>query len=136
MTDSPVIVSTGAPPPAGTLTYPYTGYGSAVASGSSPPFTWEGDAGRSATGSHARRRRLANNGTPTAAGAPLSFTVTATDSAQPPASGSQPFTVTISTPGPPVLHPGPNATRGCPWHGLLISTFGETGGGSCRSPLQ
>jgi hypothetical protein len=38
--DSPIVVSTAPPPPAGTLTYLYAGYTFTVASGGSPPFTW------------------------------------------------------------------------------------------------
>jgi hypothetical protein len=65
-------------------------------------------------------------GTPTAAGS-FTFTVTVTDSAQPPVSGSQSFTVTINAPGPPVLTPGqtpPAGIHGTPYY----FQFGETGG--------
>ncbi len=131
VTDSPVIVST-APPPAGTLTYPYTGYGSAVASGGSPPFTWKVTLGAVPPGLTLGADGSLT-GTPTAAGS-FGFTVTATDSAQPPASGSQPFTVTISTPGPPVLIPGQRHPR-VSMARAIISNLGKRAV-SCRSPLQ
>ena len=124
VTDSPVIVST-APPTAGTLTYPYTGYGFAVASGGSPPFTWKVTQGAVPPGLTLGADGSLT-GTPTAAGS-FAFTVTATDSAQTPGSGSQPFTVTINTPGPPVLIPGQTPPAGIHGTGYYFQ-FGETGG--------
>jgi Putative Ig domain len=124
VTDSPVIVST-APPPAGTLTYPYAGYGFAVASGGSPPFTWKVTLGAVPPGLTLGADGSLT-GTPTAAGS-FTFTATATDSAQPPASGSQPFTVTINNPGPPVLISGQTPPAGIHGTGYYFQ-FGETGG--------
>ena len=96
-----------------------------VASGGSPPFTWKVTLGAVPPGLTLGADGSLT-GTPTAAGS-FVFTVTATDSAQPPASGSQPFTVTISTPGPPVLIPGQTPPAGV--HGTAYSfTFTATGG--------
>ena len=125
VTDSPIIISTAPPPPSGTLTYPYTGYGFAVSSGGSLPFTWKVTLGAVPPGLTLGADGSLT-GTPTAAGS-FAFTVTAIDSAQTSGSGSQPFTVTISTPGPPVVTAGQTPPGGV--HGTPYSfQFGETGG--------
>ena len=100
--DTPIIVSTAPPPPSGTLTYPYAGYTFQVASGGSPPFTWAVTKGTPPPGLTIDSDGSLT-GTPTTAG-PFQFTVTATDSAQTPETGSQPFTVVVKTPGPPVIN--------------------------------
>jgi len=121
---SPVVVSASPAPPAGIATNPYAGF-SFSESGGSPPFTWAITSGALPAG-----LTLASDGTlsgtPTSLGA-FAFTVRATDSAQPPASGSQPFTVTITTPGPPVLTPGQTPPAGIHGTGYYFQ-FGETGG--------
>jgi Putative Ig domain len=110
------------PPPAGVLTYSYGYYFNA--SGGSPPFIWAVTSGALPGG-----LTLAPDGTllgtPTAVGT-FAFTVTATDSALPAASGSQPFSVTINNPGPPVLAPG-QPPAGIHGTGYWFA-FGETGG--------
>ncbi len=123
--DSPIVVSTAPPPPGGTLTYPYTGYTFAVASGGSPPFTWAVTKGTPPPG-----MTLGSDGSlsgmPTAAG-PFQFTVTATDSAQTPETGSQPFTVVVNTPGLPVINPTPAPPAGVV-NSPYAFTFTATGG--------
>ena len=128
VTDSPIIVSTAPPPPAGTLTYPYTGYGFAVASGGSPPFTFAVTKGTPPPG-----LRVGSDGgfggTPTATGS-FSFTVTATDSAPTPVSSSQQFTIKINTPGPLVISatPPPPAAVADSGYNYTFTTISPTGG--------
>lgn len=96
--DSAIVVAASPSPPAGTVTYPYSGYGF-TASGGSPPYTWQASAalppglllGSDGTVS----------GTPTQIGS-FSFSVTATDSAQTPVSGP-PLTTQIDINNPPTL---------------------------------
>jgi hypothetical protein len=116
---------TAGSPPAGTTGTVYPGYTFAVASGGSPPFTWKVTLGAVPPGLTVGADGSLT-GTPTAAGS-FAFTVTATDSAQTPGTGSQPFTVTINTPGPPVVTRGQTPPAGV--HGTPYSfQFTATGG--------
>jgi len=124
--DSPIIVSTAPPPPAGTLTYPYAGYSFTVASGGSPLFTWAVTKGSPPPGI-AVGSDGSLSGTPTAAGS-FAFTVTATDSAQTPESGSQLFTVDVKTPGPPVITLTPTPPAGVADSSYPGFNFTATGG--------
>ena len=128
VTDSPIIISTAPPPPAGTLTYPYTGYGFAVASGGSPPFTWAVTKGTPPPGLTVGSDG-GFGGTPTATGS-FSFTVTATDSAPTPETGSQQFTIKINTPGPLVISATPPPPAGVADSGYdyTFTTTSPTGG--------
>jgi hypothetical protein len=122
--NAPVAVSASPAPPAGVVTNPYAGF-SFSASGGSPPFTWAITSGALPGG-----LTLASDGTlsgtPTAVG-PFAFTVTATDSAQTPGTGSQPFTVTINTPTQLLISPGETPPAGV--HGTPYSfAFPATGG--------
>jgi Putative Ig domain len=120
-----IVVAMTPAPPAGIDTNAYPGFSFGVASGGSPPFTWAVTSG-ALPGGLTLAADGTLSGTPTAAG-PFAFTVTATDSAQTPASGSQPFTVTISTPGPLVVTPGQTPAAGI--HGTPYSfQFTATGG--------
>ena len=113
---SSIVVAMTPAPPAGIVTNPYPGFSFGVASGGSPPFTWSVTVGAVPPGL-ALGADGSLTGTPTAAGS-FAFTVTATDSAQMPGSGSQPFTVTINTPGPPVVTAGqtpPTGVHGTPY---------------------
>jgi len=116
---------TAGSPPAGATGIVYPGYTFTVASGGAPPFTWTVTLGAVPPGLTLSADG-ALTGTPTAAGS-FAFTVTATDSAQTPGSGSQPFTVTINNPGPPVLIPGQTPPAGIHGTGYYFQ-FGETGG--------
>ena len=128
VTDSPIIVSTAPPPPAGTLTYPYTVYGFAVASGGSPPFTWAVTKGSPPPG-----LTIGSDGgiggTPTATGS-FSFTLTATDSAPTPGTGSQQFTIQVNTPGPLLISATPPPPSGVADSGYnyTFTTTSPTGG--------
>jgi WD40 repeat protein len=116
---STIVVGTTPAPPDGSVTHPYASYSFTVASGGLGPFTWQVTAGRLPPG-----MTLGNDGSlagaPTAAGIFL-FTVTATDSDQPPGTGSHAFTVTVNTPGPPFINPAP-----APPEGILGSPYGYT----------
>ena len=121
---SPVVVSASPAPPAGVATNPYAGF-SFSASGGSPPFTWAITSGALPAG-----LTLASDGTlsgtPTSVGA-FAFTVRATDSAQAPGTGSQPFTVSINTPAPLLISPGqtlPAGVHGTPYSFALTATGG------------
>ena len=121
----PIVVDTTSTPPAGIVTNSYPGFSFGVASGGLPPFTWTVTQGAVPPGL-ALGVDGSLNGTPTAAGS-YAFTVTATDSAQTPGSGSQPFNVTIDTPGPLVVDPGQTPPAGV--HGTSYSiTLTATGG--------
>jgi hypothetical protein len=100
--DSPIVISTVPAPPAGTLTHPYAGYTFMVGSGGSPPFTWAVSKGTPPPGMTVGSNGSLS-GTPTSAGS-FPFTVTATDSASTPGTGSQLFTVEVNTPPPPVVN--------------------------------
>lgn len=118
-----LVVVDASPPPAGVVTNSYGFYFNA--SGGSPPFTWAVTSSALPGG-----LTLASDGTlsgtPTVAGS-FAFTVTATDSAQPRASGSQPFNVTISAPAPLVISPGQAPPAGV--HGTSYGfTFTADGG--------
>ncbi len=99
--DSPIVVSTAPPPPAGTLTHPYAGYTFTVASGGTPPFTWTVTKGSPPPGMTVGSDGSLS-GMPSTAGS-FPFTVTATDNASTPGTGSQLFTVVVNTPGPPLI---------------------------------
>ena len=121
-----IVVATTPAPPAGIVTNVYPGFGFGVASGGSPPFTWTVTQAAVPPGLTLGADGSLT-GTPTAAGS-FTFTVTATDSAQTPESGSQPFNVTINTPGPLVIDPGqmpPAGVHGTPYSS---TTFTATGG--------
>ena len=118
-----LVVVNASPPPAGVVTNPYGFWFDA--SGGSPPYTWTVTSGAlpgglmlGADGSLA--------GAPTAAGS-FSFTVTATDSAPKPGTGSQPFSVKIDAPAPLVIDPGQMPTAGVHGTGYYFA-FTATGG--------
>jgi len=121
--NSPVVVSASPTPPAGVVTNPY-GF-SFSASGGSPPFTWAITSGTLPGGlTLASDGTLA--GTPTSVGS-FAFTVTATDSAQTPGTGAQPFSVTINTPDPLLISPGqtpPAGVHGTPYGFQFTATGG------------
>jgi hypothetical protein len=121
-----ILVATTPAPPAGIVTNAYPGFTFAVASAGSPsPWTWFVTSG-ALPGGLKLGFDGSLTGTPTAAGS-FTFTVTVTDSAQPPASGAQAFTVTINNPDPPLLVAGQTPPAGI--HGTGYSfQFGETGG--------
>ena len=95
--DSAIVVAASPSPPAGTVTYPYSG--GFTASGGSPPYTWQ------ASGALPPGLMLGSDGTvsgtPTQIGS-FPFSVTATDSAQTPASGP-PLATQIDINNPPAL---------------------------------
>jgi Putative Ig domain len=120
-----VMVSDSSTPPAGTVSYAYSGFLFSVASGGSPPFSWT-----VTTGSPPPGLTLGSDGslsgTPISAGS-FKFTVTVTDSASPAGTASQPVTVSINTPGPPVITPTPAppaATVGSPYQYQFAATGG------------
>ena len=120
----PIVVATAAPP-AGILTNAYPGFSFGVESGGTPPFTWTVTQGAVPPGLTLGADGSLS-GTPTAAGS-FAFTVTATDSAQPAGSRSQPFNVTINTPAPLVIDPGQSSPTGV--HSTPYGiTFTATGG--------
>ena len=120
----PIVVATAALP-VGILTNAYLGFYFGVESGGTPPFTWTVTQGAVPLGLTLGADGSLT-GTPAAAGS-FAFTVTATDSAQPARSGSQPFNVTINTPGPLVVDPGQLPPTGV--HATPYSiTFTATGG--------
>src|SRR5260221_10876005 len=114
-----VVVSASPTPPAGVATNPYEGF-SFSASGGSPPFTWAVTSG-ALPGGLTLTADGTLSGTPSAVG-PFAFTVTATDSAQTPGTGSQPFSVPIDTPAAPLIDPGekPPAGGDGPSYGLAF----------------
>ena len=114
-----------ASPPAGTVTYPYPGFTFSVASGGSPPFTWTVTRGNLPPG-----LTLGGDGslsgTPTSVGS-ATFTVTATDSAVPAATGSHQFSVGINNPGAPVITqtpPPPTGTVGVVYPAFTFTASG------------
>jgi len=124
VTDSAIVIAPASPPP-GTVTYPYPGFGFS-ASGGSPPYTWK------ASGALPPGLTFGSDGTvsgtPTQVGT-FSFSVTATDSAQTPAS-SPPLAAQITIGVPPPLMPNstptaPAAVVGTPYGPF---SFGATGG--------
>ncbi|HEY8051238.1 MAG TPA: putative Ig domain-containing protein [Steroidobacteraceae bacterium] len=103
-TPSAPVVSATPAPPSGTVTHPYNGGSTFLfgASGGLAPYTWAVTTGAVPAGlTFGSNGTL--SGTPTTAGT-VTFTVTATDSAQQPLAGSQAFTVAVNTPGPPVIN--------------------------------
>lgn len=122
--DSPIVIS-AASPPAGTVTYAYSGFGFA-ASGGSPPYTWK------ASGTLPPGLTFSSDGTvsgtPTQMGT-FAFSVTATDSAQSP-TNSPPLGTQIIIRYPPPLTPNttpapPAGVVGVPYGPF---TFSATGG--------
>jgi Putative Ig domain len=97
VSDSAIVVAASPSPLAGTVTYPYSG--GFTASGGSPPYTWR------ASGALPPGLMLGSDGTvsgtPTQKGS-FPFSVTATDSAQTPASGP-PLATQIDINNPPAL---------------------------------
>ena len=97
ISDSAIVVAASPNPPAGTVTYPYSG--AFTANGGSPPYTWQ------ASGTLPPGLMLGSDGTvsgtPTQVGS-FPFSVTATDSAQTPASGP-PLATQIVINNPPAL---------------------------------
>ncbi len=121
----PIVVAMTPAPSTGIVTNPYPGFNFSVALGGLPPFAWTVTQGAVPPGLTLGADGSLT-GTPTTAGS-FAFTVTATDSAQTPGSGSQPFTVTINTPGPLVVDPGQTPPAGV--HGTPYGiTFTATGG--------
>jgi hypothetical protein len=112
-------------PPAGIVTNAYPGYGFSVASGGLQQFTWRVTQGAVPPGLTLGADGSLN-GTPTAAGS-FAFTVTATDSAQTPGTGSQAFNVTIDTPTQLLIDSGQAPPAGIHGTGYYFQ-FGETGG--------
>jgi WD40 repeat protein len=106
--DSAIAIAPASPPP-GTVTYAYPGFGF-NATGGSPPYIWK------ASGTLPPGLTFGNDatvaGTPTRAG-PFAFSVTATDSAQPPTSSSPLATqIMIGNPGLLALNPTPTPPAG------------------------
>jgi hypothetical protein len=129
ISDSLTVISTTSLPPSGTATYPYAGYTFTVASGGSPPFTWKVTAGALPPG-----LTLGSDGslsgTPTSAGS-YTFTVSATDSAQPAETESAPFTIMVGTPTAPVVSTTPAPPSGTityPYNGGNPFAFAASGG--------
>jgi Putative Ig domain len=121
-----ILIATTPAPPMGIVTNAYPGFTFSVASAGSPsPWTWFVTSG-SLPGGLTLGLDGSLTGTPTTAGS-FTFTVTVTDSAQLPASGSQSFTVTINNPDPPVLIAGQTPPVGIHGTGYYFQ-FGETGG--------
>jgi hypothetical protein len=122
----PLVVVDASPPTAGVVTNPYYFYFNAISG--SAPFTWAVTSG-ALPGGLALASDGTLSGTPTVVGT-FSFTVKATDSAQPAGTGSQPFTVTIDAPAPLVFDPGqtpPAGVHGTPYESYGF-TFAATGG--------
>jgi putative Ig domain-containing protein len=93
------VVNTTPPPPSGSVAFPYAVY-EFTATGGLAPYTWVVGTGAAPAGlTLAPDGTL--SGTPTTAGT-FMFTVTATDSAQPPVAESQSFNITIG----PLRHTG------------------------------
>jgi len=122
--DSAIVVAP-ASPPAGTVTYAYSGFAFS-ASGGSPPYTW------TASGTLPPGITLGSDGTlsgtPTKAGT-FSFSVTAADSAQPASSGGPLATsVEIDPPAPLTLSPTPAPPDGSEGSAYGPFSFTTTGG--------
>jgi len=123
--DSAIVISLPGTPPGGTATYPYPGFTLNV-SGGSPPYTWK------ASGTLPPGLTLGSDGTvsgtPTAVGS-FSFSVTATDSAQPPTSSAPLSTLILIAPPPPlVLNPTPAPPPGTVGTPYGPFNFSATGG--------
>lgn len=121
-----IVVATTPAPPAGIVTNGYPGFTFAVASAGSPsPWTWAVTSG-ALPGGLMLFADGSLTGTPTAAGS-FTFTVSVTDSAQPSASGSQAFSVTINKPDPLLISPGqtpPAGVHGTPYGFAFFATGG------------
>jgi hypothetical protein len=113
--DSAIVIAP-ASPPAGTVTYAYPGFGF-NASGGSPPYTW------TASGTLPPGLTFGSDGTVSGTPAQVgtfAFSVTATDSAQPPMS-SPPLATQIMIGTPPPLMPNTTPT---PPAGVLGTPYG------------
>jgi hypothetical protein len=124
ITESQIVVAP-ASPPAGIVTYPYGGF-SFNASGGSPPYTW------TSSGSLPPGITLGSDGTlsgtPTQTGS-FSFSVTATDSAQPPVSGPPLATnIQINPPATLTLNQAPAPPDGIQGTSYGPFSFSTTGG--------
>ncbi len=125
ISDSQIVISLPTTPATGTVTYPYQSF-TYNATGGSPPYTWR------STGALPPGLAVGNDGTvsgtPTQAGS-FSFSVIATDSAQPPTSSSPlPTLITIAAPSALALSgtpAPPTAIVGSPYGPF---SFTETGG--------
>jgi Putative Ig domain/Galactose oxidase, central domain len=120
------IVIDSSPLPAGTETHPYPTFAITVASGGSPPFSWKVTDGALPAGILLGADGSLT-GTPSSAGT-FPFTVTATDSAQTPQSGSRPVSIVINLPGPLAIdatNTPPAGTNGIAYPGF---GFAATGG--------
>ncbi len=105
------------------LTNPYGYYFNA--SGGAPPFTFAISSG-ALPGGLTLAADGTLSGTPTAVGT-FPFTVTATDSAQPAATGWRQFTITIDTPAPVLIDSGqtpPAGVHGTPYGFAFTATGG------------
>jgi hypothetical protein len=125
ITDSPIVVATTPAPPAGIVTNAFPGFTFAVTSGGSPPFTWKVTLGALPPGV-ALGADGSLSGTPTAAGS-FAFTVTATDSAPTPGTGSAPVNVTINSPALLAISSGntpPVGVHGTPYSFAFTATGG------------
>jgi large repetitive protein len=127
--DSPILIS-AAPPPGGTVTCPYAGF-TFTASGGSPGYTWTITGGALPAGLTLTPDGMLS-GTPTTMG-PFKFTVTATDSAQPPQPKSQPFQLTVDPSVTPPINTPVNSLGGggafwIPYRSTSVSSScGQTG---------
>jgi len=122
--DSAIVVAASPSPPAGMVTHPY-GYGF-TANGGSPPYTWQ------ASGALPPGLMLGSDGTvsgtPTQIGS-FSFSVTATDSAQKPASGPPLATqIVINNPSVLALNAMPAPPAGVDGTPYGPYSFSATGG--------
>lgn len=125
VSDSPIVVAP-ASPPAGTVTYAYPGF-TFSASGGSPPYTW------TASGTVPPGLTVGSDGTvsgtPTQVGT-FSFSVTATDSAQTPASSAPPAPaqIVINVPTALTLNTSPAPPAGVDGSAYGPFSFSATGG--------
>ena len=122
--DSAIVVAASPSPPAGMVTHPY-GYGF-TGNGGSPPYTWQ------ASGALPPGLMLGSDGTvsgtPTQIGS-FSFSVTATDSAQKPASGPPLATqIVINNPSVLALNAMPAPPAGVDGTPYGPYSFSATGG--------
>ena len=122
--DSAIVVAASPSPPAGMVTHPYSG--GFTASGGSPPYTWQ------ASGALPPGLTLGSegtvSGTPTQVGS-FPFSVTATDSAQTPASGPPLATqIVINNPPPLALNAMPAPPAGVDGTPYGPFSFSVTGG--------
>jgi hypothetical protein len=122
-----MIVLAPASLPTGIVTYPYPGFSFSVASGGSPPFTWNVKTGALPAG-----LTLGPDGpitgTVSSTAVSSTFTISATDSAQTPQIASQSFTVMIAAPGLLVIATSPGPPAGIVGTAYPGFSFTATGG--------